>query len=657
MAKYNNHEIIKTAKSFLDILDQNNDIDYKENDKLVLQHILCNDIKDYEMITFISDILKKYVEVLCSYSIPYKLVKECKLSITKSTNRIIFKVDGDILKAYLPSLPKEQFLDVKDELKLVFGFTFCDNDKNDMSYWWKVVRDEGIFIQFRNSEILSRVGYQIDDSEHKSLLDRIKEIKGIKQKLFELSSAKMSNIENPIGFDKLFPFQRVPLEYFEHTRAIFITDKMGLGKTVQSLAVIEKHNLYPAVVVCPSVLKSNWVSEIEQWLSHRTTQILENGKKPKMVDIYILSYGTLVTYGVGLSKSPLKCVILDESHYIKNDKSQRTRNTIKYFNSIKNKILLTGTPILNRPIELIPQLDFLGVLRDHFGGKRDFIARYAPPSSNGRWITYGSANEEELQIELRKSCMIRRNKEDVLDELPAKTRQVSSLPLSNYSKYYEMERDVINWYKKKIEEMAESEHITLSEKQVELLAEKKKSEMNPVAEKLVKLNYLKQAAAEYKLSSVIEWLNNSLEQTDKIVVFAYHKDVIRKLEEEYAEIAVILKEETKKDVGDLVDRFQHDPSVKMFISSLKMGAFGLTLTAADKLVFVELGWNPGTMEQAEDRIHRIGQKNPVNIYYLLGHMTIDEYIYEMIINKGELIEKSTDINRIFELLQQKHETK
>lgn len=429
---------------------------------------------------------------------------------------------------------------------------------------------------------------------------------------------------------------------------LYATDHCILThNTVQAISILQHKDIFPALIIVPANLRENWQREFNSWLPDRTVHILKTTRKVRLADVYIISYGSVPTFCKGLQKVPFKSIVLDESHMIKNEKAKRTKAVLT-LKTIPNKIAMTGTPILNEPYELMPQLDFLDVLEDHFGGRWNFVHKYAPPTSNGYWTEYGAANEEELQLELRKSCMIRREKEDVLSELPPKTRQIIFLPLSNYKMYYEVERDSVNWYKQKLEK-----NENLTKLQIEAMAAKKKMDRDPLAEKLVRVSACKQAATEYKMKAAIEWIDNALEQIDKLVVFTYHRDAIDQLMNVYHDQAVYLYGGMTNKVTSTIEKFKTDKNIKLFFGSILSTSTGIDglQGVCNHAAFLELGWNPSIHEQGEDRLHRIGQLDNVNIYYLLGSGTIDEYIYDLIIEKGETIDKATNIDKIFDMIK------
>lgn len=219
--------------------------------------------------------------------------------------------------------------------------------------------------------------------------------------------------------------------------------------------------------------------------------------------------------------------------------------------------------------------------------------------------------------------MIRRMKEEVLTELPPKQRIPIFIDLSNRKEYVQARDEFLTWYRKeKGEEKAEK-------------AEK--------AEAFVRLGQLRKVVAEGKLKAAKEWIQDYLDSTDgKIVVFAYHRAIFENLVEEYKKICAC-----GGGAGEArheeVKRFQTDPKCRVFIGSIKADKEAITLTAANTVVFIEQGWTPGEHDQAEDRINRIGQQaDSITAYYFLGKDSIDEYLWDLIEKKREIITKILD---------------
>ena len=444
----------------------------------------------------------------------------------------------------------------------------------------------------------------------------------LEQMKTNISASRAENSEFRVGgLDcELRPFQRAGVEYAVKTKRTFLADEMGLGKTVQALATIQATDAFPALIVCPASLKLNWQRETKKWLSGRSVSIFTAKSNP--ADIEIINYDILKRNLDTLKMRGFKAIIFDESHVLKNGKAQRTKAASELSKGIEIRLALTGTPVLNRPQELLAQLKILGRL-DDIGGFWKFAERYcAAKKTRWGWDFTGSANLAELNEKLRSTCYIRRDKASVLAELPLKQRSVVPLDIDNRKEYQNVEKDLIRW---------------LTKQKGEELAERAK-----YAEQLVKIEYLKQLAAQGKLPALFEWVQSFLESGEKLVLFATHQNIIDAIAEKFSSALTITGETPQNHRQQIVDKFQTDPEAKLLVMNLKAGGVGLTLTAASNVAFFELGWTPADHNQAEDRCHRIGQKNSVNIWYLLASGTIDEEIYRLIDTKRKIVDAATE---------------
>lgn len=452
------------------------------------------------------------------------------------------------------------------------------------------------------------------------------------------------NTEN-IAHIPLFTYQKQGIEFLEQTKGnALIGDDMGLGKTIQAIGWLELHpELRPAIIVVPSSLKLNWEREIQKWSnSNQKIQILSGTKNKEQLygDVIIVNYdilrNTYKTIGGKKKEVPNtgwvdyiiqynpKVLILDEAHKIKNNQTAQTKSVKKLRKYVKHIIGLTGTPIENRPIELYNMLSLIN--KSLVGSRWNYGKRYCDASYNGfGWDFSGSSNVEELHEKLM-GVMIRRKKVDVLTDLPPKVRSVIPLPISttHRNKYTRAEKDFIAWVKQTRGDKA---------------AVKAKN-----AEHLVKINYLKQLAMEGKIQETISWINDFLETGNKLVVFAVHKQTIQLIMNAFKNVAIKIDGSTSANKRqEAVDRFQNEDQIKLFVGNIQAAGVGITLTAANALAFVELGWTPMEHDQAEDRIYRIGQKSDsVNIYYLLAENTIEEQIAKLIDEKRKVITSIVD---------------
>lgn len=444
---------------------------------------------------------------------------------------------------------------------------------------------------------------------------------------------------------ELRPFQRAGVEYALTNRRVFIADEMGLGKTVQALATIEAAGAYPALVVCPASLKYNWAREAERWLA-RTVEVLNGNGSETRAEIVICNYDIVKKHLESLKARGFRAVVLDESHYVKNYRAQRTEACREVMKGVPYRLCLTGTPVLNRPQELLSQLGILGRL-DDFGGFWEFARRYCDArKTRWGWDLSGASNLEELNLKLRATCFIRREKKEVLRELPSKQRVVIPVEIDNRDEYGRALNDLSSWVREKVrkdEEFLKTLEGLSDVERRKAILERVNSAVERAyrAEQLVRVEALKQVVVKGKMAAVKEWVSDFLETGEKLVLFAQHKEVVEELSREYGALKVLGDMDSKARQAT-VDRFQNDPGSRLIVLNMQAGGVGLTLTAASNVAFIELGWTPGVHDQAEDRCHRIGQEGSVTAWYLLGRETIDEDIYDLIEQKRAVVESVTE---------------
>lgn len=439
----------------------------------------------------------------------------------------------------------------------------------------------------------------------------------------------------------LHPFQSQGIHFLEkrNGRAL-IADEMGLGKTIQALAWLQLHpEKRPAIVITPASLKYNWKNEAEKFMTNPDVQILSGTNTNAAItgSIIIINYDIVPNWCDALLKVKAKVIVMDEIHYIKNNKAKRTNAAQKLARTIPHIIGLSGTPIVNRPVEFF---NALNLIQPNFIPRWNYLRRYCNAKHNGfGWDFNGASNTQELHEKLNNQIMIRRKKADVLKELPAKTYSPIAMPISNAKEYEQAESDFIGYLKSSKGDQA---------------AEKAEG-----AETLVRIEALKQLAVRGKMDQIKSWISDFLESGEKLVLMAVHKFVIDDLMQEFGNIAVKVDGSVDNAFRQkAVDDFQTNPSTKLFIGNIKAAGVGLTLTASSYVAFIELPWTPGELQQAEDRCHRIGQENNVTIYYLLSQNTIEEKIAALLDSKRKVLDsvldgKVTASNSLFsELLKQ-----
>lgn len=462
------------------------------------------------------------------------------------------------------------------------------------------------------------------------------------------------------------PFQRAGVAYAVQHKRVLIGDQQGLGKTVQGMLWLHALGAFPAVIFAPPSLVANWHEELKKWLPQYSISRLKGTKaKPGDydADIILCSYSIAwprMQHGMAaeLDRRGCNAFVCDESHYLKNSakdkhrtyKTQRVRAIYEFAQGREYRLLLSGTPITNKPIEFAAQLDILGVL-DLFGGFTRFSREFGGAFQGAFGMQYGkvpSQKLQELNEILRGHCYVRREKKDVLGELPAKQRALVYFDLDNAKEYFKAKADVVQFIMDQVEQdRAFKEAIAFYDEETQdaLIKERKqeKSYAARNAEALVRLNVLKRLAVKGKLAGVVEWLTDFIESGEKIVVFAHHRDVQRQLIDTFEPMgAVRLIADDSSEVQQWnKQQFQENPDCPMIICSDEVGREGHTLTAASNVAFVELAWTPTAMEQCEDRIHRIGQQNAVTAWYLLASGSIDMDIYDIIEGKRAQVEAAT----------------
>ncbi len=456
--------------------------------------------------------------------------------------------------------------------------------------------------------------------------------------------------------DIMYPYQKEGLSFLEQMNGRgLLGDDMGLGKTVQALAYLKLHpEIRPALIIVPASLKINWQRESVKWIGEKpvilngkqgNTETIQNKEKIYVINYDIISnkYETIKDKNGNtkkkelpetgwidfLTKANLKCIIMDECHKIMNSKAQRTKAIKKLCTNVKHIIGLSGTPILNRPIELFTILNILKP--DIFPSYYRYGQRYCDASHNGFGMTYkGVTRAEELHDLLKEHIMLRRKKSEVLTELPDKQKSIVLFELDpeNRKKYNQAENDVIQY--------------------IHSLKGRVAADKAMRAEALARFNQLKQITADGKIKAIVEWVSDFLESDEKLVLFAIHKKVVTEIMKKFEKIAVKIDGSvSSKNRQKAVDEFQNNPDIKLFVGNMPSASEGITLTTASNLTVIELPWTPGILEQSEDRIHRIGQGNACNIYYLLAQNTIEEDIAKALDGKtkniaaildGEIIE-------------------
>lgn len=412
----------------------------------------------------------------------------------------------------------------------------------------------------------------------------------------------------------------------------FLADQMGLGKTIQAIACIQHYyNNEPhkrVLIICPSYLRFNWLNEITQWGGGMcSVDIVPNGKTLSESTITITSYDLAVAQVDQLKKNKYSIIVVDESHYLKSKNTKRVKKLMPLLKKSGRVLLLSGTPITNKPVELFTQLN---IICPTMAGKyQQFVNRYCDAKKFcGHYDVNGASCMQELHW-IMKSLCVRRLKADVLHDLPDKTRTQIQMEIASKEKK-SLKTLFTRWQ-------------TLN-KTIPAMLDGCKEQREAVFERKKIINELYHTSAEAKMDKIKQVVNDLIMDGEKVIIFAHHHVMLDALEEMVKnsdlqdENYVRVDGKTPAKLKNFsVNYFQENEKCKIAILSILACGTGLTLTASSRIVFVEMYWVTSVMLQAEDRIHRIGQKNCCDIRYIIANGTLDPYLWKMLNKKMDIV--------------------
>lgn len=500
----------------------------------------------------------------------------------------------------------------------------------------------------------------------------------------------------------MYPFQAAGVHYAIDHRRVLFADTMGLGKTVEAIATVQMSRAYPVLVIAPASLKLNWKREFMRWVPGVRVAILR-GTRPNLTgdairraaDVVIINYDILGDYdyptkqdekgetvpdrskprrftgwATVLADVNFSAVICDEIHLCRNKTSRRNRVTTAITNTIDWCILLSGTPIVNRPAEMWPIIEMLHI-QPVFGGQSKFERRYTG-AKKGRfgWDTSGAGHMAELNTIMRANGMVRRRKEDVLTELPPLTwaDHVVELAPADRAEYDRAEADLANHIagvkgereniRATITATADAQfpHPGTDDATAVRTWERERdawitammgewyrttAQASKQAEQLARYTYLRQLAARAKLKETHTFIDTFHEAGEKTIVFGWHREFVTGLADKYHAPTIMGGMRTEAVEANKA-LFQTDPGCMTIVLNIEAGGVGHTLTAASNVIFFEFGWNPAAMEQGAGRSHRIGQDKPVTAWRVIAADTIDEDFIAIIEAKEVVVNEGTD---------------
>eukprot|EP00826_Nyctotherus_ovalis_P002887 TRINITY_DN10581_c0_g1_i4.p1 TRINITY_DN10581_c0_g1~~TRINITY_DN10581_c0_g1_i4.p1 ORF type:complete len:558 (+),score=120.33 TRINITY_DN10581_c0_g1_i4:804-2477(+) len=417
---------------------------------------------------------------------------------------------------------------------------------------------------------------------------------------------------------------------------------MGVGKTVQALATAYVYkDEWPLLILTPSTLKFVWRDEIKKWLPmipKGHIEVIQSSKNAFATQskVFIMSYDLAKNVKGVLESLSFNIAIADEAHYLKSKDSKRTKILNPVLLKCKRVILVSGTPMLSRPQEIF---NITHILRpDLFTKFTTFGKRYCHPRSGPYGTNWnGSDHPDELHLILSSTMMIRRLKSQVLTELPQKQRQrIDIVPDKRIVK--EIQEIISN-----VDSNTIASTISKTSAHMSPHSEEVASSDETMRSNIFKAYTLSGMA---KIKGVLEFVTTLIDNEIKFIVFAQHLSVLNELETHLNKAKQsFIRIDGSVETGKrhlLVKEFQENDNCKAALLSITASCQGITLTAASTVVFAEFAWTPGLMDQAEDRVHRISQKNSVNIYYLYAKDTLDPILYRIIKMKNEVIGKTLD---------------
>lgn len=448
----------------------------------------------------------------------------------------------------------------------------------------------------------------------------------LKRQLSEANSLPPEQLPD-IFKGELRPYQQQGLQWLSFLDKLnfgaCLADDMGLGKTVQILAFLATQKARgiqaPTLLVLPTTLIFNWKHEIQQFLPSFKILILDGPNRSDLtdrfehLDMVLISYHNLLTDINRLKKFTFNYVILDESQQIKNPESQRYK-AVSLLRS-RNRIILTGTPIENNTMDLFAQLSFIvpGLL----GNKKYFKDVYTTPID-----AFHDRKRKKMLREKIKPFILRRTKQEVLDDLPTKNELIL------YCEMKTSQRRIYELYEQEFREfISAKDGDEIKKSPMHVLKGLTKLRQICNSSKLLQREDLTTAEDSAKIEMLVEQIQHKQDQ-HKIIVFSQFVSMLQLIKEALDKngIRSLALTGQSKNREQLVHDFQSNGDIRVFLVSLKAGGTGLNLTAADVVYLVDPWWNPAVEQQAIDRIYRIGQQKKVTAVRLISPNTVEDKI-------------------------------
>lgn len=501
-------------------------------------------------------------------------------------------------------------------LKSVLGWTEFNYDHENKRWRWK---DPKVIKMLKDKFPVVQFGEGLEKEIEKQNLaqEKVKEIKEMKVSTLEIKGIK----------GELYNYQKLGVEFFVNSggRGI-LADSPGVGKSAQALGYVVHENLKRTLVICPASVKFSWENEIKKWTKLKSFIVEPKTKFSDIshdVNIVIVNYDMLKKYFNELMKYGWNCLIGDEIQYIKSSNAIRSKAFKVISKNIPKVIMLSGTPLLSAPIEMFNMLNIVD--EKIWNNWYSYAVKYCG-GRQGQWgfETKGATRLEELKQKIEK-YFLRRTKEEVLTELPSKNFINVPMELSKHDRdRYKMVEDNLVKYLR--------EHKNKKDKEIIKVIQ---------AEKLVRLNFLREINTLGKISITKELINGFLDAKEKILVFSSFNSPLIELSNLYKENSVMIIGSTPVNKrGEIVKKFQEDPNIKIFFGGTLSSGTGITLTAASNIIVMDYPWRPADIEQLINRAHRPGAiYECLNIYQIISKNSIDDFMQKLLKKKQEIIDQ------------------
>jgi SNF2 family DNA or RNA helicase len=420
-------------------------------------------------------------------------------------------------------------------------------------------------------------------------------------------------------WDTLFQHQKEGVIIGSSKKHIFYAFDMGTGKTITSASLSLFKNSRVTLIVCPAAVKWNWLRDLRKFGFNDLNFTILDSSKTKTLKAFIekyiiINYDILGSYSEYIIKKNPDFIIFDEAHNLKSTHSLRFKNVNNIIKNLPeaNIAFLSGTPVKNRVNDVFA---YLKLISHPLGENYSRFQREYLTTTNGRGggrIT-GAKNLQDLYVKMS-NFMIRKTKEECLD-----------LPEKNYIHYNFLMDDYRDEYIKIVKELAKT---------------KDTSNLHS------NLNSLNIVIAKSKIKGIIELAETIINEGRKVVIFSSYKEPLAMLQSHFHHRNVKIDGSVESfDRDQLVQRFWEDDSIDVFLGNIIAAGVGINLTNATDVIFTNFPYTPAELWQAIDRLHRIGQKNNINVYFTFAEDSIDEYIYSIICNKDQDIVALVDRGR------------